>query len=130
MVSKMAYESIVPNPVKTIPNSDVTMKTMIVPLPDNAGATVNPIDYIAQSAAYYNDVLKPKKVVTRKPKKSSPRIKGLNTKVKSLVPRTIEGMDFILGPKNDKKVIDLGIDLNKLGDKFRKPCKTKRKVKR
>ena len=125
----MAYETIVPNLNKSIPNSDVTMQDMeIIALPQNAGAAIDPLTYNAQAAVYYDDILakqKLKKETPRRKNKSKPKINGINTKVKSLVPRTIEGMDFILGKKNDKKIIVMGIDLNKIGDSFKK-----KKVKR
>lgn len=127
MVSEMAYESIVPNPVKSIPNVDVTMQNMEVKaLPQFAGVTVNPDNYVAQMYVYEkeNQPKIKKETLRKKTKKSKPKIKGMkiNAKIKPLVPRQANpNMEFILGKqkKSDNTSV-MGIDLGKIGDAFKK----------
>ena len=125
----MVYESIVPNPVKFIPNSDVTMRNLEVKaLEPFAGADVNAANYVAQTYVYdqENKQKIKKETLRKRNKKSKPKI-NVNTKVKPLVPRQAHpNMEFILGKqKKSDSTIVMGIDLGKIGDAFKKRKKIK-----
>ena len=130
----MAYESIVPNPVKFIPNSNVEMQAIpATALEPFAGADINADNYVAQTYVYDKEnkdrVIK-KDTTRKRNKKSKPKAKiisGITTKVKPLVPRQSNpNLDFILGKqkKNDSMVV-MGINLGKIGDAFKKRKKIK-----